>query len=87
MPTAPPDTKVQSAITETDYRTLEKCPKGWFDYMHDAVFPIRCVEYRLERLANHGLLEWKVSGAYPSYQRRYRLTKKGREARHRWENR
>lgn len=70
-----PDEQILT-ITEADLRALKKCPKGWFDWMHDSVILIRCPRYRLDRLADRGLLEWKAKATFG---RLYRLTKKGKE--------
>lgn len=73
------DTSAETTITvtEADRAALKKCPKGWFDWTHDAVILIRCPRYRLDRLAERGLLEWKSK---ETFGRIYRLTKQGREA-------
>lgn len=51
-------------ITEADRAALKKCPKGWFDWMHDTVILIRCPRFRLDRLAERGLLQWKSKETY-----------------------
>lgn len=64
-------------LTKVDRGVLEKCPDGWFDI--DRMPLIKNAFHRLQRLADRGLLEWRVVGPVECLRREWKRTDAGRE--------